>query len=63
MQDQEECTVISQVIHWAGRFLSYLDSMLHLGIFVVEDTEAKWFLWYDFNKHQVPTLQQREAMM
>lgn len=48
--------VINQAIQWARIFLSYLDSMLHLGIFVVEDTKAEWLLWYHFNKHKIPTL-------
>jgi len=47
---------VNRAMQWARSFLSYLDSMLHLGIFVVEDTEAEWFLRYYFNQHKIPTL-------
>lgn len=57
MQGHKHHIDVSQVTQWVRGFLSYLDSMLHLRIFVVEDTKAKWFLWYYFNKHQVSTLQ------
>lgn len=39
----------------------YLNSVLHLGIFVMEDTEAKRFLWYHFYQHEITTLQQRKG--